>query len=157
MDGVLADFETGASTALGYSIDFRLIERDSKYRNTFWAEVSRFSKAGGELWSTLPLMPDARVLWSKISPMNPTILTAAGDPNYNATRQKHGWVKRHFGDVPTIVTATSRDKAVHAATNGILIDDREKSIYPWVAAGGIGILHTSAADTIAQLNKIIGD
>jgi hypothetical protein len=45
-------------------------------------------------------------------------------------------------------------KAAYAKPNHILIDDREKSIQPWREAGGIGILHTSAADTISQLQKL---
>ena len=32
---------------------------------------------------------------------------------------------------------------------------REKNIDCWVEAGGIGILHTKADDTIAKLNEII--
>jgi len=33
-------------------------------------------------------------------------------------------------------------------------DDRESNIDQWRAAGGIGILHTSASDTIRQLKKL---
>jgi hypothetical protein len=36
----------------------------------------------------------------------------------------------------------------------ILIDDLEKTIKEWHAQGGIGILHTSAADTIKQLKEL---
>jgi hypothetical protein len=36
----------------------------------------------------------------------------------------------------------------------ILIDDMEQTIKEWKNAGGIGILHTSAADTISQLKKL---
>ena len=36
----------------------------------------------------------------------------------------------------------------------ILIDDMEQTINEWNKGGGIGILHTSAADTIKQLKKL---
>ena len=42
----------------------------------------------------------------------------------------------------------------YAAPNHILIDDRESNIDQWRAAGGIGILHTSASNTIQQLKKL---
>jgi len=45
-------------------------------------------------------------------------------------------------------------KKNYAAPNHILIDDRESNIDQWRAAGGIGILHTSAAGTIQQLKKL---
>jgi len=35
-----------------------------------------------------------------------------------------------------------------------LIDDRKSNIEQWISQGGIGILHTSAADTIQQLKKL---
>ena len=36
----------------------------------------------------------------------------------------------------------------------VLIDDRQKNIDAWIEAGGIGILHTSAANTINQLKAL---
>jgi hypothetical protein len=41
-----------------------------------------------------------------------------------------------------------------AAEGKILIDDMEQTIREWRNAGGIGILHTSAADTIKELKKL---
>ena len=59
-----------------------------------------------------------------------------------------------MGDVVVNLVRKSNDKAAYAAPNHILIDDRSKSIQPWVAAGGIGILHTNAANTIRQLKEV---
>jgi hypothetical protein len=50
-----------------------------------------------------------------------------------------------------------RDKQKFAKTNGvpnILIDDWGMNIDEWKAAGGIGIKHKSAAETIAALKKL---
>jgi hypothetical protein len=35
-----------------------------------------------------------------------------------------------------------------------LIDDRADNIQRWKDAGGVGVLHTSAADTIQQLKEL---
>ena len=43
------------------------------------------------------------------------------------------------------------EKAKFAGKNHILIDDLEKNITAWEAAGGIGILHKNANDTINTL------
>ena len=45
-------------------------------------------------------------------------------------------------------------KQLFAAEDKILIDDMEQTINEWNKGGGIGILHTSAADTIKQLKKL---
>ena len=37
----------------------------------------------------------------------------------------------------------------------ILIDDRMHSIGPWRSAGGIGILHTSASQSIGELKTLL--
>jgi hypothetical protein len=49
------------------------------------------------------------------------------------------------------------EKKQHAMTNGtpnVLIDDYPQNIQQWKAEGGIGILHVSASQTIAQLKKL---
>ena len=48
----------------------------------------------------------------------------------------------------------SKNKQKHAAPNHILIDDRKDNIERWEAAGGVGILHTNAKNTIACLKKL---
>jgi hypothetical protein len=45
-------------------------------------------------------------------------------------------------------------KQMFAGPNRILIDDMEQTINEWNAAGGIGIHHTSADNTISQLKKL---
>ena len=45
-------------------------------------------------------------------------------------------------------------KADFVGLNKILIDDRQDTISSWNANGGIGILHTSAANTIKELKKL---
>jgi hypothetical protein len=154
MDGVVADFVKGMYKLIQNYDDTKYLQ-DPKYRNIMWQAVSDYSKKGGKLWGDLDMMPDGMVLWNYISKYpNTEILTASGDPKYGAPEQKVEWVKRRFGDVKTNVVRKSEEKAAFAKPNHILIDDMHKSIDPWVAAGGIGILHRSAADTINKLKEL---
>jgi len=155
MDGVLADFEAGVDKILDGGYDDDKYHSDPDFRSKMWRAVSKYSKEGGQLWSELPAMEDAKELWSYVEKYNPQILTATGDPLYGAEAQKRAWVPWMVGsDVTVNVVRRSSDKAQYATPNSILIDDQPKSINPWKAAGGIGILHTSAASTIAELKKL---
>jgi hypothetical protein len=53
-----------------------------------------------------------------------------------------------------LILRSAKHKKDFAGPNNILIDDRVDNINGWIEAGGIGILHTSAEDTIKQLNKL---
>lgn len=106
-------------------------------------------------FSKLQKLPDADQLWNYVKPYKPSILTATGKPFGPNSRQKGLWVKNNligYKDVNMVVG--SREKAKYAWPDAILIDDRLKSIIPWREKGGIGILHTSAEDTIRQLKKL---
>ena len=46
------------------------------------------------------------------------------------------------------------DMLEYANEHSILIDDMQKNIDQWKAAGGIGILHTNAKDTIKKLKDL---
>ncbi len=154
MDGVLADFEKKVKEVDDtYNREEYLA--NSKARKSVWDAITQYQKDGGELWYELDMMPDAMVLWDYISKYpNTEILTATGNPMYHADEQKIKWVKERIGNVKVNFVRKSADKAQWAAPNHILIDDAEKSIVPWTAAGGIGILHTSAKDTINKLKEI---
>ena len=69
-------------------------------------------------------------------------------------RDKIYWIKKHV-DKNVFITATlkGKHKAVYARPDYVLIDDRKDNIEAWTNAGGIGVLHTSAADTIKQLRN----
>lgn len=155
MDGVLADFIDGVNRLLGMDYSDEEYQTNPEYRTKMWKAVGKYSKEGGQLWSELNPMPDAKQLWSYVEKYDPEILTAAGNPEFGAEAQKRQWVPWVMGsDITVHVVRKSADKAQYATPNSILIDDQEKSIKPWIAAGGIGILHTSAANTINELKKL---
>ena len=150
LDGVLVDFDK-AMEEIGFPRGS--VETDKKTRNQFWGKVGAMAKQGIPFWGNMDPMSDAQQLWDYVKKYNPEILSATGHVG-NATAEKHEWVKKHLGNVPTHLVRKSSDKAQLAAPTHVLIDDREKSIEPWVAAGGIGILHKNAADTIRQLKEL---
>lgn len=49
------------------------------------------------------------------------------------------------------------DKFKYAAPTSILIDDYDKNIDAWREHGGIAIKHTSAAKTIRELERLLGE
>ncbi|RMH34178.1 MAG: hypothetical protein D6690_11160 [Nitrospirae bacterium] len=66
-------------------------------------------------------------------------------------------MREHIGDYPFYWCQKSHEKAEHAAPNHILVDDRVKSVEPFVAAGGKAILHVDFPITLRALNEILGD
>lgn len=137
-----------------------------KYGKDAFVNVS--GKAGVEFWSTMEWMPDGKELWEFIKPYNPTILSAPTKyesskvgklewlkkniqlPNYDIqTKAKKGW-----DDVSKIILNTDKFRYCKGSKD-ILIDDTAKKIDPWVKAGGVGILHTTAKNTIEKLNYFL--
>jgi len=156
MDGVLVDFIRGVKELIDDDYSEEAYDRDPKVRKRMWDAVKKYSKGDGDFWLELEEMPDARVLWDYIKVHDPEILTATGHSVKTAGDQKKEWIVDHLGsDIKVNVVAESGEKGPKfAGDNRILIDDKKKSIDPWVKAGGIGILHTSAANTIKQLKEL---
>jgi 5'(3')-deoxyribonucleotidase len=127
-------------------------ERDKKSDSKMWSRIGYYQKQGGRFWYDCDLMDDAQELFDYVKQFNMEILTACGNASFGAGQQKIEWVAKYFGtDVKVNLVEKSKDKAAYATPTTILIDDKMKSIEPFRAAGGIGILHTSAQDTIQQL------
>lgn len=152
-DGVLADFE-GHVCAIN---KVRCLTEIS--RGQLWRSVEFYDRDVGPFFEHLPKMSDADVLvdFVRANFVNHFILTARGHVPRDGERQKRAWYARHYGPEMVVkVVVKSPDKAaLYATPTTILIDDRAKSIDPWVEAGGIGILHRDAASTIARLREII--
>ena len=154
VDGVLADFSGFCEMRFG--IRPKDGDKDKVVKKVFWKQVDNWCNQGNELFSALSPMPDAIELWNYIKGYDPRILSATGSTK-NAAEEKRVWVRKYLGqDIgnKALLVKAAADKAKYATPNSILIDDRAVSIDPWTAAGGIGILHTSAANTIAQLKKL---
>ena len=143
MDGVLVDFDKGYKELTGKEASFDMPKEE------FWTPIQ---KAGASFWIKLQWMPDGKQLWDYIKPYNPDLLSA---PSRDESSKigKFVWVKRNVPGTKLILRSAER-KQEFATPNSILIDDRKDNIQRWKDAGGIGIYHTSAADTIQQLKNL---
>ena len=145
LDGVLADFDAGAKAVL----DMSPREFEAKHgKGEFWRRLARAK----DFYATLPLLPDAMVLFDAVKHLDPTILTGLPLGNW-AAPQKIRWAARHFPGTK-IITTMARDKFKHMAGMDVLVDDRSDHRERWKAAGGVFIHHKNARDSLRQLAEI---
>jgi hypothetical protein len=83
LDGVLADFDAGAHMVLGMSP--KAFE-EKHGRREFWRRLAG-AKA---FYATLPLMPDAMLLFEAVKHLEPTILTGLPLGNWAAPQRCAG-------------------------------------------------------------------
>ena len=148
LDGVLVDFYTATSKILGANYK-------AMPPAVAWGTLEKVDN----LFRHLPMLPDALALWEGIQGRGRVhILTASPKPTgklHTAPGDKRAWVRQHIcSQVPVIVVGHGPSKARWAAPGDILIDDLERNIEAWVAAGGVGILHRSAAESLARLSEL---
>jgi len=144
MDGVLVNFIKGYFDLTGRDITGQY-HTDEK----FWHPID---EAGLDFWVKLKWTPDGKALWDYIKKYNPELLSSPSKRN-DSRVGKRKWVDRELPGVHLILRSASK-KQEFANPESILIDDREINIEQWRKVGGIGILHTSANDTIKQLKKL---
>jgi len=143
-DGLLAHFSRGFETAFGMSCDTYEALHGTK---AFWQAIRNELNFFG----TLPLMPDALELYNAVKHLRPIILTGVPFGQW-AEHQKFKWRDKHFPGVP-MVTCRSRDKACYCQPGDVLIDDITTYKHLWEAAGGHYIVHTSAKQSIKELEQ----
>ena len=135
MDGVLADFKTGAQRTTGMSIN--------KWMN----------------------IPSSREKWALIKAKNlskfdPHILSAYVEEAYdpNCIPGKTQWLRKNTGisNRSKINLVRRKEKKLFARKGNpsILIDDYEKNVREFINAGCKGIHHTNTSKTIAQLKRL---
>ena len=113
-----------------------------------------------DFWATLPPMDDAMALWNFISQFEPFILSHPWDTDSAAGKRTWlagGSINPSPPGTRVILTGDKHKFAINKATGApnILIDDMEKYIKPWRAAGGIAIHHVSADASIRELKSLM--
>lgn len=157
MDGVIADFHKAFVNKFRADIDPTL-------KKIGWKGVETEYPT---LFADLPRMPDASILMSGLLKLqnegriNIHILTALPDKflNSNWYAQKLEWIDRYYSHIPVsnihIVERSQKQNFVTASklegVAPVLIDDYKKNINEWQAAGGFGIVHTSATSSLNHL------
>jgi hypothetical protein len=153
MDGVLVDFDKGYEELTGKNTK----HHDVQDKNDFWRLLDKSLEEKGleeyDYWVNLPWMPDGKTLWSFNAPYKPYVLTAPSlDPGSKVAKRE--WVEKELPEAKNVYFRKAALKPEFSGKNRILIDDREDTIESWIAKGGIGIHHTSAANTIKQLKDL---
>lgn len=150
LDGVLVDLEKGVREKLG--ID-RPMSRLEMMRSL--AKMRRNSEQElVEFFQNLPWTEGGQELWSYITPHNPFILTGGAEEANAIGQGKNAWVQKNL-EIPASKVIHESNKSKYAGPNKILIDDYDKNIKEFIAAGGIGILHNNTNNTISQLESIL--
>jgi len=154
MDGVLADFEAGFFKVSGQDLSLLPdgVFADKATKDKVFAHPTFFID--------LPVLTGAKdmVAYAMGYDADVQALTATGYSSEESVKaQKHKWIAMHFPEITEVHTVPKSDmKAKYAWPDVILIDDRlEKSILPFREKGGIGIHHTSPADTKRQLDIVM--
>lgn len=143
-DGVLADFDRGATAVFGMPP----AEFEKRFGiGRFWAKLTKTP----DFFDTLELMPDAMELFEAVRHLKPVILTGLPRGKW-AEPQKRRWAERHFPGVEVITTSAAL-KREHCSPGDALVDDRDKYRHLWEAAGGVFIHHRNAASSIAELRE----
>ena len=159
MDGPLCDFilafKNLSEKTIGKPVDINTLDR--KISNKM------IKNAGIEFWENMPPVPDMPQLISFVKDnfLYIKILSSTSKQAFKTNSVEDGkklWL-RHY-NIPVynddiILVDSAQDKQHYAIKNGILVDDYKKNVDSWISKGGIGILHTSANDTIKQLQKYV--
>jgi len=166
MDGVLVDFDKGYKDLTGMSTKKANTYPKMFFWRFFRKKLKEKKMDEKDFWANLESYPGKEELWSYISPYKPNILSSPSidfklppnqqlDPEYNeAIQGKKAWISNNLNNVNKEIFVPASQKQQFSGENKILIDDREDNIEQWKSKGGIGILHTSASDTIKQLKEL---
>lgn len=156
MDGVLVDLWNGFVSVSGYTLKDKRYSGNSK---DLWKHALETPK----FWESLDKMHDADRLLeyvaANVDKEKLKILSATSKHFESCETEKRVWVGNHTSiddsKVHVVERAAKKEFAVNAdGSPNVLIDDYEKNIKEWEAAGGIGVHHTCAESTIEKLKGI---
>lgn len=151
LDGVLADFQKRYQELFSTAPDHDTSRKRFGQRFGIFIQNNNFA--------TLDMMSDALELLSYLKTVSVPIeilsSTAREISNEEISRQKQTWLDNHDIKYPAIFVPGKRLKVNYASENCILIDDTVSNIDDWNKAGGIGILHKNASDTISMLQPLL--
>ena len=147
MDGVLCNFDKAYKSLRTHAADGK----------RFRAAVMEFN-----IFEELEFMPDTMELMNYVSKLDNVtieILTSVGTfdevRGSAAKRQKGKWLESRNFPYKANFVRSKQEKAMYANPYTILVDDSTGCVKPFEVAGGHAILHTSAKQSIKDLNSII--
>lgn len=155
MDGVLADFAGGVRSLCGMEpLSQNDKHRDRSKDDEMWERI----RTCDHFYNRLELLPGAVEMFDRICEWfgdRCEILTGVPKEErgiIQAADDKAEWVKRLLSEDVRVNIVNWREKVNFCKGDGyILIDDSKKIIQRWNEAGGMGVLHMSAEDTLDRL------
>ena len=156
MDGVLADFDRGVRELCGMEA-FDQGGRSPAEDDIMWDAIRKVD----HFYDRLELMPGAKEMFDAVYGVygdRCEILTGIPKEKrgiVTAAEDKISWMKRILSDkvkVNICYRAEKIDRCTGPET--VLIDDLKKNIDEWQEAGGTGILHVSAEETMKEMKKL---
>lgn len=158
MDGVLSDFDRGVRE-LAHFEPFDQTIRDPKRNDELWAAIRRVD----HFYDRLEMIDGAYEMFTMLHEKygdRCEILSAIPKPFrgiITSKEDKINWVSRLLGpEIRTNIVYRAEKSGFARGEGYILIDDLEKNVREWEAAGGTGIWFHGAAgivDRIVQLEK----
>jgi len=148
MDGVLTDFDKQFTDSISPWKPKQFIDKNGL--DEFWNEID---SRGVGFWVGMKWMEDGKSLFEFLKNYKDVELLSSPSRSEHSRLGKRLWVKNNIPGQKLILAGASK-KQNYSGRDRILIDDRPDTIEQWRSKGGIGILHTSAADTIKQLQNI---
>jgi 5'(3')-deoxyribonucleotidase len=140
MDGVIADWDTGAELFLGIPFRSAALATGYKLTKDEWNRLRNH----GRIFRTLPIMAQADQLVALArqyrDQLGWDLLFLTAIPHGNdvpwAFSDKVMWAQEHFPDIPVHFGPYAVDKQAHCQAGDILVDDRQDNCERWRAAGG---------------------
>lgn len=149
LDGVMADFDGHFEKLFGKTTSS--VDDD---------EMWRMIREEETFFDSVPPCKLAISFFRWIEHLDPIVLTAAPKTFYQVgAQQKKNWVKRHLSeDVMVLPIHGGKNKHLFMHKPGdVLVDDFEKNIELWRAAGGIGVHHQNFEETKRLVEKHFPD
>ncbi len=151
MDGVLTDFEKKYEELFGVRPD----EVKSRTKH-FWSNWQTFVEGGN--FVHLEKHKDADKLLNFVTSLRVPVeilSSSGGDTNHEyVTTQKVAWLMNHGIPFKANIVPGGSKKAAFAQPWHILVDDTERVVENYRAAGGTAVLHYDIDVTIKELSRL---
>ena len=158
IDGVLADFERGVKEFCHLEpLSQNMKQRSHEADEAMWERI----RETDHFYDRLELMPGAKKMFDTVyGKYGDRCEILTGIPKekrgiVTAESDKINWMKRILSD-RVVINVCYREEKIQKCTGPdvILIDDMQKNIKEWTEAGGTGILHVSAEQTLKELGEL---
>ncbi len=157
MDGVLADFDRGVVELAGGVLPYEKNGKKVGIGSEMWEKVRQIDN----FYDKLECMPGAKEMFDSIYAEygdKCEILSGIPKPKrgiVTAKEDKINWAGRMLSE-KLVVNAVYKEEKIRFCTGRdcILIDDFQDNIDNWETAGGTGILHINAEETLKELKEL---